>query len=147
MERNRLWTASVSVLALTVMVISRLIYTPRYLYFFDNANFVLAIDHFAPGMHQPQPPGYPLFVLLLKGLDVILHSANRDLVAAGLMGSALGLVLVWFWAASMFGNLAAWIAGGLLLVTHLLSCNSCCQCDPWSRSNQATPRTRRRPST
>jgi hypothetical protein len=116
MGRNWLWTASAFVLALAALVISRLIYAPPYLYFFDDANFALAIDHFAPGLHQPQPPGYPLFVLLLKALNALFQSANRDLVAAGLIGSALGLTLVRSWAASMFGNAAGWIAGALLLV-------------------------------
>jgi hypothetical protein len=116
MEKHRFWTASGTLLTMAVLVISRLIYAPPYLYFFDNANFAFAIEHFDPGIHQPQPPGYPLFVLLLKALNVVLHSANHDLIAAGLIGSALGLILVWFWAASMFGERAGWIACALLLV-------------------------------
>jgi hypothetical protein len=96
-------------------MVSRLLYAPPYLYFFDNANFALAIDRFDPGLHQPQPPGYPLFVALLKLLHRFLPSANHSLIAAGLIGSAAGLVLVWLWAARMFGERAAWAAAALLL--------------------------------
>lgn len=116
MRMSRLAAASSGVLTLAAMAVSRLIYAPPYLYFFDNANFALAIDHFDPGLSQPQPPGYPLFVLLLKGLHIVLGSANRDMVVAGLIGSALGLILVWFWATLLFNDLAGWIAAGLLLV-------------------------------
>ena len=116
MAKRQLRVAMASAAALLVLIASRLRYAPPYLYFFDNANFALAIDHFDPGLHQPQPPGYPLFVSLLKALNLFLHSANHSLIAAGLVGSAAGLVLVWFWAAQMFGERAGWAAGALLLV-------------------------------
>jgi hypothetical protein len=100
--------------AVVLVVLSRLIYAPPYLYFFDNANFALSIDHFDPTLHQPQPPGYPLFVFLLKAIHVFLSSANHDLIVAGLVGTVVGLSLVWLWAAQMFGPRSAWAASGLL---------------------------------
>jgi len=101
---------------LLLLAASRLIYAPPYLFFFDNANFALAIDHFDPRLHQPQPPGYPVFVALIKALNLIVHSANRSLTISGLIGSAAGLVLVWDWACAMFGRRAGWTAAALLFV-------------------------------
>src|SRR5579862_2919871 len=100
---------------LGVLLWTRLEYAPGYLYFFDNANFALSMIRFDPGLHQPQPPGYPLFVALLKVVHLFVSDANICLIIAGLLGSAVGLFLVWKWATEMFGATAGVIAAVLLL--------------------------------
>jgi hypothetical protein len=102
--------------AAAFLIASRVVFTPTYLSYFDNINFALAIEHFDPAAHQPQPPGYPLFVALLKILNPFLRDPRRDLQIAGLIGSGAALWLVWLWASRMFGRRAGWMAGGLLLV-------------------------------
>jgi hypothetical protein len=104
--------------AIVVLVLlwSRLIDRPPYLYYFDNASFALSIEHFDPRLHQPQPPGYPLFVALLKTLHVFVQDPNRILIISGLLGSGVGLLLIWLWADRMFGRAAAWAATALLLL-------------------------------
>lgn len=62
---------------------------PLYLVEFDSANFALALSDFRPGAHQPQPPGYPLFVGLTQLLHLLLPDAERVFFAAGLLGIAL----------------------------------------------------------
>ena len=106
--------AACSVFAFGLLAFTRLVYAPPYLFNFDSVNFALSIRRFDPGLHQPQPPGYPLFVALLKALDFFFHDANRSLTAAGLLGSALALLLIWLWTRRMFGEPAAWIAAALL---------------------------------
>ncbi len=103
-----------AVLAFALLAFTRLVYAPPYLFNFDSVNFALSIQRFDPGMHQPQPPGYPLFVALLKALNLFFRDANHSLTAAGLIGSALALALIWLWAKEMFGESAAWIAAALL---------------------------------
>ena len=112
---RRRWAALLCVLTASALVVSRLIDRPRYLYYFDNVNFALAIKHFDPRLHQPQPPGYPLFVALLKLLNGLFHDPNRALIISGLIGSALGLAFLWIWASGMFGKPAGWIAVALLI--------------------------------
>lgn len=102
--------------AAVLLVGSRVIYAPRYLFYFDSVNFALAIQHFDPRAHQPQPPGYPLFVALLKLLDLITHDARLDLEFSGLIGSAAGIGLVWLWTTAVFGRRAGWAAAALLLM-------------------------------
>jgi len=101
---------------LAVLLISRLHYAPKYLFHFDSANFALAIQSFNPFLHQPQPPGYPLFVALLDLIHAFGGDANRCLTVAGLVGSVAALALLWFWADRMLGRDAAWIAAALLLM-------------------------------
>lgn len=88
---------------------------PKYLYHFDSVNFALAIDDFAPSKHQPQPPGYPLFVGLLKLIHPVTADAQDALVAAGLFVSAAALALLWRLGTAMFGGSAGLLAAALLL--------------------------------
>lgn len=99
-----------------VLLFSRLHYAPKYLFFFDNANFALALESFNPALHQPQPPGYPVFVALLSAINVWAQDAHRSLICAGLLGSAAALVLLWLWTRQAFGPVAAYVACALLLL-------------------------------
>ncbi len=94
---------------------SRILLAPRYLYHFDAANFALAIDEFNPALHQPQPPGYPLFVGLLRLLHALLPDPQHTLIAAGLIGSVAALVLLKLLGDRIFGAPA-----GLLAVAAMI---------------------------
>jgi hypothetical protein len=109
-------TVSLWAIVTVVLLWSRLADRPHYLFYFDNANFALSIDRFDPRLHQPQPPGYPVFVALLKALHMFVHDPNHILILAGLLGSAAGLVSIWLWANGMSGRNAAWAATALLLL-------------------------------
>jgi glycosyltransferase involved in cell wall biosynthesis len=77
------------------LVISRWVIFPRYLVTFDQINFAFAIEHFNPALQQPQPPGYPVFVALLKLLSSVLPRIELVFLAAGLLMSAVALAFVW----------------------------------------------------
>ena len=113
---SRATLASAGCVGLGVLLFSRLHYAPKYLFFFDNANFAFALRRFDPALHQPQPPGYPLFVALLHAIDLLANDANRALIIAGLLGSAVALALLWLWTNSMLGRSAAYMATVLLLL-------------------------------
>src|SRR5437763_174957 len=42
--------------------LSRFPFRSHYLFSWDSANFALALDQYNVTFHQPQPPGYPLYV-------------------------------------------------------------------------------------
>jgi hypothetical protein len=115
-KRSGFVTGALGISAAALVLVSRLPYSPPFLHSFDAVNFALAIEHFDPIQHQPQPPGYPVFVALLKMLDTFLHDPNRALIASGIIGTGAGLVLVWLWASRMFGRTAACVATALLFV-------------------------------
>src|SRR5687767_2046271 len=83
------------VLLVGALVVSRWALAPRYLITFDAINFALAVREFNPALHQPQPPGYPLFVALLKLLSFCLPTIETVFLGAGLIVSIVGLVFVW----------------------------------------------------
>ncbi len=92
---------------LVTLVVSRWALAPRYLYYFDNINFALALDRFDPSAHQPQPPGYALFVLLARIIHTVSPGARETFLIAGLLGAAAALVLLWLLARAMFVRRAA----------------------------------------
>lgn len=97
---------AIAIGVLCVLALSRWWTAPKYLYYFDNINFALALERFDPSAHQPQPPGYPLFVLL----GLVLHfvfPVREAFLAAGLLAAAAALWLLWLLARRMLDERAA----------------------------------------
>ncbi|EKD79503.1 MAG: hypothetical protein ACD_41C00053G0003 [uncultured bacterium] len=65
---------------LTIPFMSRLPYN------WDAAQFVLALRNYDIGMHQPHPPGYPLFVVLGKLLDLFFSENSALVIIAAVFG-------------------------------------------------------------
>src|SRR5690242_17085233 len=72
---------------LVFIVVTRWLVVPRYLYYFDSANFALSLEHFNPALHQPQPPGYPLFVALLRLIHIVVPAPETVMLIAGIIGA------------------------------------------------------------
>lgn len=68
----------------------------RWPYNWDAAQFVLALRHYAIGMHQPHPPGYPLFVVLGKLLHLVVSENIALVIIAALFGYISVIVLYLF---------------------------------------------------
>ena len=79
---------------LTLLALTRWPLSTRWLFYFDNINFALALTHFNPALHQPQPPGYPLFVGLMRVIYVFVREPNKVELISGLVGSGAALVLI-----------------------------------------------------
>lgn len=90
---------------------------PKYLYYFDSANFALALENFNPALHQPQPPGYPLYVLLLRTIHLFVGPAEKVLLISGLIAAFAAIVLIFFLARDLFGRNAG-ILGATLLASN-----------------------------
>ncbi len=99
---------------LAFIVVTRWLLAPHRLYYFDSGNFALALDHFNPALHQPQPPGYPLFVALSKIIYIWVARPERVFLIAGLLGACAATLLVRILAADLFGRAAGLLAAALL---------------------------------
>jgi hypothetical protein len=119
------WWKNVSIRVLVAAVfatlaITRIPLAPKYLYYFDSVNFALALDEFNPGKHQPQPPGYPMFVALMRLVHFAVPRAEDVLVVSGLLAATAATVLLWRLADEMFGRRAAMLAVALFLFNPAL---------------------------
>lgn len=110
-----------STLALAAFVavawLSRAPLAPPRLFYFDSVNYALALDHFNPALHQPQPPGSPFYVLLCRGLRLLAGAPEPTFLLSGILAAALSAWLLWTLARRLYGESAAW-AAALLLLLH-----------------------------
>jgi hypothetical protein len=96
------------------------VFLPAYLFDFDAFNFALALDDFNPAKHQPQPPGYPLFVGVAKVINLAVRDARLALFMAGLVGATVSTLLVWALGEQIFGRRAGFFAAMLLMLNPVL---------------------------
>src|SRR5215469_7786972 len=82
----------------------------------DNVNLALSLEKFDPSIHQPQPPGYPFFVLFGRVINFLFHNAERSFVVISLLVSALCLPAAFALGKRMFSQWAGAAAVVLLLV-------------------------------
>lgn len=93
---------------------------PSRLYDFDSANFALALHAFNPGVHLPQPPGYPLYVGLTRLANWFADDAVTAFLTAGIIAAAVAIVMLGLLASAMFGRVAGWCAALLLMTNPIL---------------------------
>ena len=115
LENN--WKSDIFItLFLTIlMVITRLPFTSKFLYEWDSVNFALAFEKYDILLHQPQPPGYILFVGLGKLLNQLFHDANLTIVFISIMFSLLTAIVLYFLGKQLFSRKIA-IIGAILLI-------------------------------
>lgn len=109
------WQLLGGVLLLAALIATRAPLAPRHLVTFDDINFALSIRDFSPGAHQPQPPGYPLYVGLLKLLALGIPKIETVFLVSALLLSLASLVLLWMVGGQMMGARWGFIAALLLL--------------------------------
>lgn len=99
---------------LALVILTRVPFWPQHPPTFDFANFALGVERFAPEDHQPQPPGYPLVILLARifaaaGFSV-MHALLLTALAGGLvaclgayrLGGSIGGATGGLFAAALF---------------------------------------------
>lgn len=105
---------SLPIILFLLTIITRIPFTSKYLYHMDSVQFALALDRYDVTIHQPHPPGYFLYVMLGRLLNIFLHDANSVFVTISIFFSGLTVVAVYFLGKEMFeqktGLLAALIA-------------------------------------
>ena len=118
-SRDMRFIASVLVLGLFT-VASRVPFRSRYLFAWDSANFALALDNYNVAFHQPQPPGYPLYV----GAAWLVRAAfgtdaNTSYVALSIGASAVAVMLIALVGARLFDR-GTGLLGAMVLATSPL---------------------------
>ena len=83
---------------------------------FDEANFAWALEDFDPRLHQPQPPGYPLFVVQARLLQRVFITPEQTFLACGLIAGIAAPVLLYLLGMLMFSRWCGLMAALLLIV-------------------------------
>jgi dolichyl-phosphate-mannose-protein mannosyltransferase len=101
--------------AVVLVFITRWPLMPPHLFSFDSVNFAFSLSDFDPRRNQPQPPGYPLFVLEARALKPLFPTPEHVFFFLQIVISGLAVGLLFLLARAMFSAPVAVIAGMLLL--------------------------------
>jgi hypothetical protein len=105
-------------LALAVIV-SRLPFAGAVLYHWDSINFALALSRFDVRAGQPHVPGYPLYVLLGRAVNLWASDPQRALVAISAVSSGLAVAALFALGRTMFDRATGAIAALLFAASPL----------------------------
>src|SRR5947209_19365925 len=72
----------------------------------DNVNLALSLEKFDPRIHQPQPPGYPFFVLFGKIANILFRDAERTFAVISIFVCGLCLPAAFALGKKMFSQWA-----------------------------------------
>src|SRR5438309_3969333 len=79
-------------LGAALVLISRILTAPKTPWENDEFLFAEAVRKFDPSLYHPHPPGYPLYVLLGKIINVFTNDPWRALVIVGIIAAPIGFV-------------------------------------------------------
>ncbi len=111
-----LWGAA-ALAALTL--ITRIPLRSTQLFAWDSANFALALQHYNVAWHQPQPPGYILYVAAARLVHVFVADVNAAYVWLSVLASGGAVWCTVLVGGRLFGAPTG-ILGGLALTTSSL---------------------------
>jgi hypothetical protein len=85
----------------------------------DGVGFVESVHDFDLARFHPHPPGYPVYVALLRVAALVVRDPVRACILVAAVSGAVAIALLWAAARIAAGERAAWAVGVLAAVTPL----------------------------
>jgi len=114
-DRRLRWTA---LAAAVVALLIRLPFAAQRMWDHDSVQFALGVEHYDLAAHHPHPPGYPLYIGILKLLNGMGIDPLHGMVGLALLGGALGAGFIVLLTARLGGS--PLFAGALYATNPLL---------------------------
>jgi hypothetical protein len=108
--------AGLAVIFFAIGVLSRIPFRSQLLYHWDSVNFALGMEQFDVRLHQPHPPGYLLYVLLGRLVNLLVGDANASMVWISIAFGGLTVSVVYLLGRRLFGHTEA-VIGALFALT------------------------------
>lgn len=84
----------VALVAAAAAVVTRVPFAARRMWDHDSVQFALGVEKYDLAAHHPHPPGYPLYIAVLKLLAMLGVDSLHGMVALSILATALGAALV-----------------------------------------------------
>src|ERR1700730_1310350 len=75
-------------------VATRLPFAARRLWDHDSVQFALGVERYDLAAHHPHPPGYPLYIAVLKLLSALGVDSLDGMVALSILAAAAGAAVI-----------------------------------------------------
>jgi hypothetical protein len=98
---------------------TRLPFQDRTLFISDSVRYALALERYDMTAGRPHPPGNPVYVALIGGLDRLLDDPVTALAVFSALASGVAFLFAYLLARDLAGETAGWLAAGLLAVSPL----------------------------
>lgn len=100
---------------------SRVPLRSHQLFDWDAVQFALGLKHFDIRVHQPHPPGYPVFIVLGRAAYALFGDANTALVSLSIAFTLGSLLLIYWLSRRMFNSdTTAFIASAVWATSPLV---------------------------
>lgn len=97
-------------------LIIHLIYRTPYLEDWDSVQFALGLHQYSVVLHQPHPPGYPIYILFGKFIYLFTGSDVQALTFLSALFGSLAIIPLFFLTKKMFDQTTAYIASIIFLL-------------------------------
>ncbi len=104
-----------AVVSLVALWAARWFWRARYLYEWDSAQYALGILRFDVRNQRPHPPGYPLWIVLLKATHLLVKDVNTAQIALGFVVTGVATALFYRVVRRLYGEEPALLAAAWLL--------------------------------
>jgi hypothetical protein len=95
-----------------VVLFTRVAFAGQVLYHWDSINFAFGLQHFDVSEAQPHVPGYILYVLLGRAVNLFVNDAQTALVSISVVSSGLAVASLYLLGRDMFNR---WVGAGAAL--------------------------------
>ncbi|HVM61457.1 MAG TPA: hypothetical protein VMV72_11390 [Verrucomicrobiae bacterium] len=113
------WDGAAVALVLVVALAVRIPFRSQLAYHWDSAQFALALGEYDLRDGQPQPPGFYLYVVLGRLVNLVVGEPHAALVWLSVIAGAWLVAAGYLLATSMFGRECGWATGLILLTSPL----------------------------
>src|SRR4030067_3107297 len=100
-----------------ITIITRIPWTSKLLYHWDSVQFALALKKYDITLHQPHPPGYFLYVMLGRLLNLFINDADTFFVSISLIFSGLAVAAIYHLGKEIFDKNIGVIAAAIALTS------------------------------
>src|SRR4030043_1139731 len=100
-----------------ITIITRIPWTSKLLYHWDSVQFALALERYDIAVPQPRSPGYFLYVMLGRLLNLFIDDANTVFVSISFIFSGLTVTAIYYLAKEMYDKQIAILAALIALTS------------------------------
>src|ERR1039457_762807 len=105
---RRDWLAAAILFAVSLAI--RVPFRSHFSYHWDSAQFALAIEHYDISLSLPHEPGFFLFVMLGRMVNLLVGDPHTSLVWMNMVAGAGLVALGYLLGAALFSRDCGWVA-------------------------------------